>query len=80
MKFLKILVCVQALGLVYLLRENTELQERIVTSADAIAKSTRTIESLIDQVEAATRRESDCIYTMNKYRDEQEQKHLFPAY
>ncbi len=70
MKFLKVLAFVQALLVVYLWRENTELKEHILSSADAVAQATKKIEKLNGQLSDAQMKESTCRYVLNKYNDQ----------
>ena len=69
MKFLKVLAFVQALIVVYYWRENTELKEQILSSADAVALATKKIEKLHENLSDAQSKESTCRYMLNKYND-----------
>lgn len=71
MKLLKTILGVQAAVILYLFWENTTLKDHIVESADAVSKSTKRIERLSDEVEAARRALSSCRYEVNKYNDPQ---------
>lgn len=71
MKLLKTILGVQAAVILYLFWENTTLKDQIVESADAVSKSTKRIERLSDEVEAARRALSSCRYEVNKYNDPQ---------
>ena len=70
MKFLKVLAFVQALIVVYYWRENTELKEQILSSADAVALATKKIEKLHENLSDAQAKESTCRYMLNKYNDQ----------
>ena len=70
MKFLKVLAFVQALIVVYYWRENTELKEQILSSADAVALATKKIEKLHENLSDAQAKESTCRYILNKYNDQ----------
>ena len=70
MKFLKVLAFVQALIVVYYWRENTELKEQILSSADAVALATKKIEKLHENLSDAQAKESTCRYMLNKYKDQ----------
>ena len=70
MKFLKVLAFVQALIVVYYWRENTELKEQILSSADAVALATKKIEKLHENLSVAQAKESTCRYMLNKYNDQ----------
>lgn len=70
MKFLKVLAFVQALIVVYYWRENAELKEQILSSADAVALATKKIEKLHENLSVAQAKESTCRYMLNKYNDQ----------
>ena len=70
MKFLKVLAFAQALIVVYLWRENAELKEHILSSADAVARATKKIEKLNENLSDAQMKESTCRYVLNKYNDQ----------
>ena len=70
MKFLKVLAFVQALIVVYYWRENAELKEQILSSADAVALATKKIEKLHENLSVAQAKESTCHYMLNKYNDQ----------
>ena len=70
MKFLKVLAFVQALIVVYYWRENAELKEQILSSADAVALATKKIEKLHENLSDAQAKESTCRYMLNKYNDQ----------
>ena len=71
MKFLKAILGVQVAVILYLFWENTTLKEHIIESADAVSKSTKRIERLNDEVDAARRALSSCRFEVNKYYEPQ---------
>lgn len=69
MKYLKLIVCVQAVALLYLFRENSDLKQHLIDSADVVSRSTKKIESLRDAVDTERSRANSCEYTLDKYRE-----------
>ena len=67
MRFLKTIIGVQTLVIMYLFWENNNINGKIIESADAVSKSTKRIERLNDELDATRRSLGNCIFELDKY-------------
>lgn len=70
MKILKVLVCVQALLVVYFMRENSEMREQLKSSAEATSQASKTMEKMNATIRDLETRDRNCQYTVNKYNEQ----------
>lgn len=70
MKILKLLVCVQALLVVYFVRENSEMRDQIKSSAEATSQASKTIEKMNATIRNLEVIDRNCQYTVNKYNEQ----------
>ena len=70
MRALKIVICVQAIALLYLFRENGIMKEHIIESADAVSKSTKKIENQSSELSLARQKLGECKYELGKTQDQ----------
>lgn len=70
MKILKVVAILQAVLIVYLLKEQSIVAEQIVESANVVSKSTKKIEALASENYELDHAVQDCKFELNKYRQE----------
>jgi hypothetical protein len=68
-KYLKIVVVVQAIALLYAFRENSHLKEHLSTSAEAVGTATRKIERMSERLSYSEDQLDVCQYSLNKYKE-----------